>query len=158
MPGNIIRFLTIGLAAVVLAAFAWIFGEGIYQAWECDPKPSTSSVNLAAETQAQIDDPYTYVATAIGVLVGGVVAIAFGRPVPGLRLLPIDPRKWLIAAYAIIYVVIGIAAVITWVKATSCTPVLVRNLATTFLGLLLPVVTNYFQSAGSNSDNRAKME
>jgi hypothetical protein len=155
MPTNAIRMLTILLAIVVIGAFALIFGEAIVEAWRCyakgpPPKPFQAAAGVNSTFASEIDDPYTYVATAIGVLVGGIVAVAFGRPAPPIGLRTADPRKWLIAIYAAIYVITGIAAIITWVEATSCTPVLVRNLATTFLGLLLPVVANYFQQGGTS--------
>lgn len=143
MPTNAIRLLTILLAIVVIVDFALVFGAAIVNAWNCYAKlPPENSLAAAVAvndtTASEIDDPYTYVATAIGVLVGGIVAVAFGRPATAISLRTVDLRKWLIALYAVIYVIMGIAAIITWVKATSCTPVLVRNLATTFLGLLPP--------------------
>lgn len=47
--------------------------------------------------------------------------------------------------YAIVYFIWGIAAVVTWVFFTAVTPDLVKNLAATFLGLALPVVTAFMR-------------
>jgi hypothetical protein len=81
----------------------------------------------------------------LGVLVGGIVAVAFGQPAPAAFGLA-EPRSLLLSIYAFVYVLVGLAAIVTWVALQpQCTPLIVRNLATTFLGLLLPVVANFLR-------------
>jgi Ca2+/Na+ antiporter len=48
--------------------------------------------------------------------------------------------------YALAYVIIGAAAIVTWIAMPDETSALVKNLATTFLGLLVPIVAGYFRT------------
>jgi hypothetical protein len=60
-----------------------------------------------------------------------------------------DPETWqkiLASLYAIVYFFWGIASVLTWVVHPSEAPELVKNLATTFLGLAIPVAAGFFGS------------
>jgi len=145
MPASTIRVLTVVLAVIVIAAFVMMLGGGVLDAWRCAADGPGDSALLRRSRVEEVEDPYTYVATALGALVGGVVAVAFGQP-PSQGASRRDPRSILISTYAAAYVLIGVAAVVAWVlKPPQCTPLLVKTLATTFLGLLLPVVANYFR-------------
>jgi hypothetical protein len=150
VPPIIVRGLTILLALGGIVAFAWMFGWGIYKVW---------FRNSAADSEGFVD-----VATAVAALVGGIVAVGFSQPsmkpaTGRLRRLRSGFRglgafaaqvNWdweavLGGLYAIIYVLLGILAVVTWVAGPADpTPPLIKNLATTFLGLALPIITAFF--------------
>lgn len=93
------------------------------------------------------DDPFTYTATALAALVGSVVAIAFGLKPSGETKTEPDWVGRLIVIYAIVYIVFGVGAVVTWVLRQGCTPPLSKTLASTFLGLLVPIVANFFRQS-----------
>jgi hypothetical protein len=60
-----------------------------------------------------------------------------------------NPKLWqkiLASLYALIYFFWGLASVLTWVVHPSEAPDLVKNLATTFLGLAIPVAAGFFGS------------
>ncbi len=134
MAADLMQALTVSLAVIALLGFLAMFGWGIIAAWRSSPpnKPG---------------EPFTYVATALAALVGGVVAVAFGQKPPKFlaTVLSRKPQELLIATYAVGYITFSAAAVVTWVVKPVSTPTLVKNLGTTFLGILLPVVTNYLQ-------------
>src|SRR4029077_6763343 len=81
----LVQVLTIVLAFVAILGFAGIYGFEIYKAF-ARPCQSSSIVTAAApdaKVQSEdIQDPYAYVATALVGLVGGVVAVMFGQPLP----------------------------------------------------------------------------
>lgn len=47
--------------------------------------------------------------------------------------------------YAIAYILIGVAAIVIWVMLDAETSQSVKNMATTFVGLLIPIVVAYFK-------------
>jgi len=60
-----------------------------------------------------------------------------------------DSATVLGGAYAIVYVLFGIAAIVTWVAGPATpTPPLIKNLATTFLGMALPIIAAFFHTSG----------
>lgn len=150
VPPIIVRVLTVVLALGGIVAFTWMFGMGIYKVWVR---------NSAPDSEGFVD-----VATAVAALVGGIVAVGFNQPSTkpvkgrlrrlrsgfrGLGAFAVqvnwDWEAWLGGLYAIIYVLLGIAAVVTWVAGpANPTPPLIKNLATTFLGLALPIITAFF--------------
>jgi hypothetical protein len=151
VPPRIVAALTILITAAGILAFLGMFGWGIYKVWTKNPKP---------DSQAFVD-----VATALAALVGGIVAVGFNQPttkpvtghfsqnLAGLGYLLTAQSNWdwaavLGGAYAIIYVVLGITAAVTWVAGpANPAPPLVKNLATTFIGLAVPIISSFFPRA-----------
>lgn len=88
------------------------------------------------------NEALAYIWTGVSVLVGGVVAVAFGQePNENKGSLGLS-RDDIIIAYAWTYVGIGMTAMGAWVYLENPPP-LVKNAATTFFGLLLPIVSAY---------------
>ena len=150
MPPGVVTALTVLIAIAGILAFLLMFGWGIYKVWTKNPNK---------DSQAFVD-----VATALAALVGGIVAVGFNQPPPttatglfsshigalGSFLTFHSNWNWpdaLGATYAIIYVVLGIVAVGTWVAGpASPMPSLIKNLATTFLGLAVPIISSFFSN------------
>jgi hypothetical protein len=88
------------------------------------------------------NDARTYIWTAISVLVGSVTAFSMGVKFPDQAVLlsVLSPEKWR-AIYAGFYTITGLFAVVTWAIRTGWTSALMKNLATTFLGIAVPVVS-----------------
>jgi hypothetical protein len=86
--------------------------------------------------------------TGVSVLVGSVVAVAFGQPESALAaggwLEKLTPQT-IVRAYAWAYMAVGIGAVVYWLVRPARTPPLIENAATTFLGLLLPIVSAFLR-------------
>jgi hypothetical protein len=148
---KIVQIITIALALGTAAAFVGVYGWEITKAWTqpCPPQPGTSTIQPhlsiwdSVKLQADdIKDPYTYVATILTGLVGGVVAVLFGQKI---NLAATGWKELLSGLYAIAYMVMGVASVVTWMI-RSCESVLVKTLALSFLGLLVPVVTSFFKT------------
>lgn len=94
------------------------------------------------------NEALTYVWTGTSVLVGGVVAVAFGQPEPKSFVARMIGPDQLVIAYAWAYVIVGIAAIVVWVitdQQNHVTSSLVKNAATTFLGLILPIVSSFLR-------------
>lgn len=56
----------------------------------------------------------------------------------------INARAILASIYTLVYILCGVGAVFIWATRAAQTPDLVKNLATTFLGLALPIVIAWF--------------
>lgn len=151
IPPGVVEILRIVITLAGIIAFAGMFGWGICRVWTRNTKPET--------------DAFVYVATALAALVGGIVAVGFGQQPPhqvgqttshafnslsalGALVLPATDFDWeafLGGAYAFVYVAFGIAAIITWVVGPiNPTPPLIKNLATTFLGMAIPIISSFF--------------
>ncbi len=150
----ILQWTRVGLVFLTIVGFAVLFAMAVTQVWQAAPgKPP------------QYSEPYLYVATGLAALVGGIFAVAFGvkqqqagqpsqsmvgHNLSNLGSLPSvapTPATVLGAVYAFAYVAIGIAALTTWVLHPNEVSDLVKNLATTFLGLALPIVGAFLQPA-----------
>lgn len=164
IPQPVVRALVAFLALLAIVAFALVFYVGL--------KDVVNAPNNAPPTPS---DPLVYFATALASLVGGIIAVGFGVPLPsdgglvkppqptpsrvemsltGLTSItwPVAkpaPRQVIGAAYAIIYVATGAAACVVWALNPSETSSLVKNLAMTFVGLVIPIVAGF---ARDNSD------
>jgi hypothetical protein len=102
----------------------------------------------------------TSLATTLGGLVGGVVAIGLGQAAPEARtpeeaargianvaglVTESEGRKTLVSyAYLFVYLVLGVGAIIASVGAPDQTPDAVKNLASIFIGLIIPIARSYF--------------
>lgn len=90
---------------------------------------------------------FDHIWTSASVLVGSVVAISLGQPVDTAR----TDRSWLednlIIFYAWGWFVVGVAACLIWAmaSATDTVPDLIKNAATAFIGLIIPVVSSLFR-------------
>lgn len=98
------------------------------------------------------NEAYTYVESALAGLVGGIVATAFGVSLPTAKLGGLSNlstagavnRQWIGAAYVVIYLVVGAAAIITWIFHADLVSGVVKNLACIFVGMVIPIVAGYF--------------
>jgi hypothetical protein len=156
---RIVQIITIALALLAGLGFVGVYGWEITKAWT---KPCAKTKSEAVLSQGQnvndqgqsastnsitgqaddIKDPYTYVATILIGLISGVVAVLFGQKI---NLTATGWKEILSGLYAIAYMLMGTASVITWMF-KSCESVLVKTLALSFLGLLVPVVTGFFKN------------
>ena len=155
IPEPVIRFLVALLALGAIVGFAILFGSGVQSVW-----------SAAKGQPPTYNDAYLYVATTLGALVGGIVAVGFGVSTDtgggggggggslleanltglGRIALPaVDAGALVGALYAIVYLLMGAVAVVAWVSHPNETSSLIKNEATTFLGLLVPVVAGYFR-------------
>jgi hypothetical protein len=153
--GRIIQVITIALALFAGLGFVGVYGWEITKAWTKTCPPLTTATdgensaslktvapNSIRDQAEDIKDPYTYVATVLVGLVGGVVAVLFGQRID---LAAVSWKELLSGLYAIAYTLMGVASVVTWMF-KSCESVLVKSLALSFLGLLVPVVTAFFKN------------
>jgi hypothetical protein len=156
--GKLVQIITIALSLTSGVAFVGVYGWEITKAWtqSCPPKPGntpaqgrdnsiqtpgTTSTSIREQAE-DIKDPYTYVATILMGLVSGVVAVLFGQKID---LAATGWKEILSGLYAVAYMLMGVASVVTWMF-RSCESVLVKTLALSFLGLLVPVVTSFFKN------------
>jgi hypothetical protein len=156
---RIVQIITIALALLAGLGFVGVYGWEITKAWTkpCpkpkpdvvlsqgqnvnDPSQSASTNSITGQAD-DIKDPYTYVATILIGLISGVVAVLFGQKI---NLAATGWKEILSGLYAIAYMLMGIASVVTWMF-KSCESVLVKTLALSFLGLLVPVVSGFFKN------------
>jgi hypothetical protein len=161
MSARFVQILTIILAFACILGFAGIYGWELYKGFSNCPKGTSTALLKNDGTEAQvgnapvspndIKDPYTYVAGALAGLVAGVVAIMFGQPVSKTTLgikAALGTNDWkvlLSSTYAAIYFLVGIAAIVEWVVPKACPSILIKTMALTFIGLVIPVVTSFFK-------------
>ena len=123
---DIVRTLITG---ALLLGFLMIFAQEVHSIWGAKTPP--------------VNEARTYFWTAISVLIGTVTAFLLGVEFPkNAKLLGLSPDFWR-GAYAVIYTVAGLIALVTWYTKTEWTSLLVKNLATTFLGIAVPVVSGW---------------
>jgi len=149
MLKHVAEIFALILAAICLVGFAGIYGYELYKGAKLFKKPGgLDRTQATAGDPNDIKDPYSYVVTILTGLVGAVVAIFFGEPASRSAILPMsDWKSGLLVAYGVIYLVVGIAGVVEWIfPQRFCPSILVKTLALTFLGLVAPVVTTFFQS------------
>jgi hypothetical protein len=169
IPNPVVRALVALIALGAIIAFAWL-------TWIACQEVMDAADGVAPTPS----DAFVYVATAIGALVGGIVAVGFGVPAPpsgptpgtptpgtptpgtptpgpnpsllktsvdalGSLALPIASaiRAVIGSIYAIVYVGFGIFAGVVWVGNSNETSDVVKNLAVTFIGLVIPIVAGY---------------
>ncbi len=122
------------ITGALLLAFIAVFFQEALSIWRKQKPP---------ENEAR-----TYVWTAISVLVGSVTAFALGVKFPDHNILAsVSPDDRWRAIYALVYTVLGLIAVVTWAVRTDYASTLMKNLATTFLGIAIPVVSSWLVSA-----------
>lgn len=163
MPDNARTVLTVFIAMTALIGFAALVGYGLYQTWlATDAAPSFTEAYLYVAT-ALTGLVGGIVAAGFGQKSPdpGSQAAASG-PKPPASSLKAQPRRmarsltgvggfalagrggnakqFVGTVYAAVYLVVGVAAVATWVSKSSVTPELVKNLALVVIGLALPTV------------------
>ena len=115
-----------------------------------------------------------HITNALTGMVGGIVAAAFGTkgpepPAPGPGSIHYhnlqnlgnlvyspgkDPRGETMGAiqarfgffYALAYILVGLAALVIWIVLGENTLMVVTNMATTFFGMMIPIVATYFKN------------
>lgn len=100
-------------------------------------------------------EPVTYVFTALSGLVGGIVAAAFGVSPPSRKLDGLanvstgglQAVQWIGLAYVLIYLIVGVGAIVAWMMCGDLTSDLVKNLAVVTIGMVIPIVAGYFAKA-----------
>lgn len=154
IPNVVIRVLTALLALGAAVGFVIIFGKAITDVW-----------GAKAGVPPTQNDAFLYVATAIATLVGGVVALGFGVQIPpdevknatlmqtstralGALVWPnaTTVRSIIGSIYAVVYILLGAAAVVAWITHAPETSPLVKNLATTFVALIIPIINGYLRA------------
>jgi hypothetical protein len=140
--GSTRQLLAAILSLLVILAYVVIFGSvSIFY-----PEAQSGSVIMLAGIELATD-PLAYVWTGVSVLVGGVVAVAFGQPEPK-RIFGITPEM-ITNIYTIAYFGVGAIAVIECFAHGAKTNLLIINAATTCLGLALPIVSAFLRPGPS---------
>ena len=91
----------------------------------------------------------TYVGGALATIVAGVVYAVFGQKAASLTaahqlfLAKASPHDVLLVAYGVVYFAAGAVTVATWFLRTAKTPILIRTIASGFVGLAAAVVPAY---------------
>jgi hypothetical protein len=124
------------LSWTVLVGFSALVFLGIKDAWKTE---------AAADPPA---DPTTYVGGALATIVASVVYALFGKKAPSLEvaqqlLRATSLHDVLLVAYGVVYFAAGAATVVTWFFRTARTPMLIRTIASGFVGLAAAVVPAY---------------
>jgi hypothetical protein len=151
LPSNVRNWFTIALAGIALLGFAALVGYALAQTWTSETTPSFT-------------DWYLYFATALTGLVGSVVAAGFGQKLPeaapeaesgrlarnvaGLgslaKAVPTAKAKAIVASvYAGVYILWGLAAIVTCMFRSSVAPDLVKSLAGVASGLFLAIARSF---------------
>ncbi len=141
--------ISIAVSMVALVLFVALFGIAIYDVWKPGSTPSDTFVSLA---------------TAVAGVVAAIVAMALAVPLPSgadslarsndpqmfiTRLGNViggtpDPKRWknaLALLYVGSYIVVGVAAIITYLHDEKAA--LVKTDALTFFGVMLAVVKSF---------------
>jgi hypothetical protein len=138
--------MSLGLSALALIGFAVIYVYAIIESLSGDPSSTLTRPN------------FVFLANALAGLVGSVVAAGFGQTLPpppqanvagggnaptaagGVgnivdagNVLPSGLSAYIAGGYAIVYIAVGIAAIVVW--AVADVPEIVNNLAGVVLGL-----------------------
>lgn len=151
------EWVSLSIAVIVLAGFVWVFGEAFYQSFQRNGADETATAEpgkTAEPAKKESTPPPADLATILAGLVTTVVATVLGVPPPAgtrmtrmgavaARFSPSDWRPLIALAYLVVYIGVGIVAVICWRKAPS-PPQEVYSLAWTFIGFATAVVKSQF--------------
>jgi hypothetical protein len=137
-------YVATGLAALVGGIFAVAFGARTASgAGATTPVPAVAPAPAAAPAAPPAPaapDGGSAGPARMPALVGSNLSSLGSVPA-----LSDDMQAILGGVYALVYVIVGIAALTTWVFHPNEISDLVKNLGTTFLGLALPIVTAFFR-------------
>ncbi len=147
MPPKAIKWLTFILSVLALIGFVVVYWKLLTTVWTKDSQPQPN---------------FSFLASSLAGLVGGIVAAAFGQKLPksaGFRtrlmnklsafggfIGPISDgslRVIMAVGYAVVYIVMSIWAIVVWAGDKPNTPELTNNLAIISLGLFAAIVTAY---------------
>lgn len=150
-----LRPLVVALTIGVLLSYVGTFGA---YAWDFVSHPKSVGSSTDPSSGGAID----YIWTSASVIVGSVVAVALGQPDPNNKQSRPSPTD-LIVAYGWVWFAVGVAAIALWIFGTMKelnTPLIIRNAATTFIGLALPVVTAFLRdrNASFKNERAARLE
>jgi len=152
------EWVSLAIAVIVLAGFIWVFGEAFYESFQKNGADEASVAESGKATEPAKNEsapPPADLATILAGLVTTVVATVLGVPPPAgtsrmarmgavaARFSPGDWRPLIALAYLVVYIGVGIVAVICWRKAPS-PPQEVYSLAWTFIGFATAVVKSQF--------------
>jgi len=154
MNPNVKLILTVFLAAIAIIAFSGIYGYEIFKAFPSHgtsqpiaPAPNPADKAATRGQPEDIKDPYSYVATGLAGLVGGVVALIFGQPAPKSEADLSTLKSILMTVYTLVYFILGFFAIITWVFAYFSPSILLKTLALTFFGFMIPIVSSFLKES-----------
>jgi len=147
MQSNIRQIIQAIIAVVVLALFAWLYGDAVVRTF------------MATSTIPTFSEGHSIVAAGTAGLIGAIVASKLGQRGEdrmqrlGQFALPSSPKTWhtLIGwIYVGIYGILGLLGVIAWILKSgsgadpNVVPELVKNLAAAVMALFLGVVASSF--------------
>lgn len=134
------------IALAALLGFVYLYGRAMIE-------------TLLQGSTPVYNEGYTYVATILAGLVGGVAALGLGQstargatrrtlfPSFGRTLIPFQPenvQNILAIVYTVIYIIAGLAALIIWISAGDTAHEMIRNLALIFFGLAIATAQAFF--------------
>ena len=143
------EWMQTAIAIVVLALFAWLYGDAVLKTFK------------ATTTTPTFTEGHAIVAAATAGLIGGIVATQMGVSVNGRMkqvgkyAVPTSPEQWQTIIgwiYVGVYGALGLTGIIAWVmKSGTATepnvvPELVKNLASAVTALFFGVVAGIFGS------------
>jgi hypothetical protein len=153
---------------VVLALFGFVASSVFmfYKSFEL----LDSNNQLPKDYLGSIKSSLTYITSGLTGLVGGIVATAFGVKLPptvksklnsidnyNLKSLgrmvsaspntPVEEGKGKLGfLYALAYIIIGVISIAIWIYLGDNTISEVSNMATTFFGMMIPIVASFFNN------------
>lgn len=143
IPPAFIAYVVAALAVLAILGYAIVGGIALVDVW-----------NAQGDVAPTPGEPLTYVFTALAGLVGGIVAVAFGVSPPGQKLnglgnvstAGLSAQQWIGALYVVVYLLVGLTAVVIWFMKEPVTSELVKNLAVVTVGMIIPIVAGFFTS------------
>jgi hypothetical protein len=133
-----LKSLVVALSIAILLTYVGTFAYYVVDYYKPD-------LRLLAKSNDAVD----FIWTSASVLVGSVVAVALGVPDhPQPRRLVKISIDDLIVCYGWAWAVVGTVAIAVWILsgANAQIPLLIKNAATTFVGLVIPVVANFLKA------------
>lgn len=99
------------------------------------------------------DDFNVYLWTGVSVMIVGVVSVALGQLAGAKQIFKLLPET-IISWYAWVYSGLGFLALILVAFDHEAAPTLIKNAATTFFGLLIPVVNSFLNPSAQSDPQR----
>lgn len=126
------------LAVLAVGAYVLLGFSAIREVWSAKTTPTPG-------------DAFTYFMNGASGLIGGIVAVAFGvKETSALRSLSkvtsagTSTKQVIGATYVTAYIGIGVASAVTWFANGDVISDAVKGIATTFAGMVIPIVAAYF--------------
>lgn len=136
----ILVFLSGAVLLLYIGTFLWFAWTALFGSGE------QIDVVTAGPLEGPANEAVAYVWTTVSLLVGGVVAVAFGQPTPK-PLTESVPTEKIVVAYAWAFMGVGILAIFVWIAAGQGTgaSLLIKNAAVAFFGLAVPILTAFIR-------------